>query len=87
MNTISLSPELQQFIQLELDAGGYASPDEVLLEAMKLLRKRSALDAEIQKGVDQLARGEYIEYDKQAWKKKFDDIRAQILAKGGALHE
>lgn len=87
MITISLSPELQQLIQLELDAGRYATRDEVLLEAVKLLRKRSALDAEIQKGVDQLARGEFVEYDKEAWKKKFEDIRAQILAKGGALHE
>lgn len=81
------SPELLQLIEQELDSGRYATPGEVLLDAMKLLHERHAYDAEIQKGMDQFARGEFVEYDREGLKAMFDDLRAQILARTGASHE
>jgi antitoxin ParD1/3/4 len=61
--TITLSPELESFIKTQLDSGAYSSASEVVSKALKLLeereRKVQLLRADIQKGLDQLDRGEY----------------------------
>lgn len=71
------SPELQQLVQEELDTGEYASQEELLLEAMRLLadrnRRRQKLRDELQVGRDQLERGEGIELDSDEALKTFLD--------------
>jgi len=81
------SSELVQLIEQELDTGRYASPGEVLLDAMKLLRERHGFDAEIQTGVDQLARGEFVEYDREGLKAMFAELRSRIHVRTGVSHE
>ena len=58
---ISLTPELEQFIQAKLDSGMYHSANEIIREGLRLLKERdmlqemklAALREEILKGVRQ----------------------------------
>ena len=40
---ISLTPELEQFVQLTVKNGRYSSPSEVILAALQLLKEREIL--------------------------------------------
>lgn len=48
----NISPENEQFIQHELASGTYGSRDELLDEAVCLLKRRRELQREIQAGID-----------------------------------
>jgi len=47
-----ISPESEQFIQYELESGTYRSRDQLLDEAVRLLKRRRELQREIQAGID-----------------------------------
>jgi antitoxin ParD1/3/4 len=87
--TTSFSPELQQLVREELATGGYASEDELLLQAVRLLadrnRQRQELRRELQIGRDQLDRGEGIELDSdEALGAFLDEIEAEVNAEAAA---
>ncbi len=66
---IPLTPELEQFIENQVTSGKYASTEEVIIAAIKLLEKRERiykgryeeLKQEIMVGVEQLERGERLD--------------------------
>ncbi len=68
---ISLPPDQEARIKRRIAAGAYDSPSELVSEALRLFEayeevheaKLSALRADIDKGADQLDRGEGREYD------------------------
>ena len=59
---ISLKPEHAHFIQAQIETGQYASSDEVINEAFKLLAEREDrlrdLRQQIAVGTEQIARGQ-----------------------------
>jgi antitoxin ParD1/3/4 len=67
--SISLTIELEQFIQSQVASGKYASTEEVIIAGIKLLEEREniykgrfeELKREIMVGVEQLERGERLE--------------------------
>jgi antitoxin ParD1/3/4 len=67
--SISLTPELEQFIQSQIASGKYASTEEVIIAGIKLLEERERiykgrfeeLKREIAIGVEQLERGERLD--------------------------
>ncbi len=67
--TISLTPELEQFIQNQIASGKYSSTEEVIIAGIKLLEEREniykgrfeELKREIAIGVEQLERGERLD--------------------------
>ncbi len=65
--SITLPPQLEKLIQEKIKSGAYHSPDEVILESLRLLderdRKLAALRADIQVGIDQAERGEVVDGD------------------------
>lgn len=75
---ISLTPELEQFIQAKLTSGMYHSASEVIREGLRLLKERdqfqemklAALREEILKGVQQADQGLFSELD-------IEDIKAE----------
>ena len=75
---ISLTPELEQFVQAKLHSGMYHSASEVIREGLRLLKERdqfqqmrlAALREEILKGVEQADQGLFSS-------KSFDDIKAE----------
>lgn len=68
---VRLTPELERLIHDKVATGLYASQDEVIREALRLLRDRDELRLlavddlrrEVQKGLDQLDRGESVVLD------------------------
>ena len=75
-------PELQQIVSQELATGNYASEDELLLEAVRLLRQREqdlrTFKANLEGRLHQLDQGEVIELeDEAALREFFDDIQAR----------
>jgi len=63
---VSLTPELEQFIQSQVESGNYSSADEVIVAGIRLLEERERiykghfeeLRQEIMIGIEQLERGE-----------------------------
>ncbi len=76
-----LPPELHQFVQNEITSGRYGSEDDLLCDAVRLLRswKLHQLREKVQLGVDQISRGEetVIENDEQL-AAFFDDIESEV---------
>ena len=66
---ISLTPELEKFIQSKVESRMYQTASEVVREAIRLMAQQDqdrqakfeALKRDVQLGIDQFERGEYIE--------------------------
>jgi antitoxin ParD1/3/4 len=66
---LSLTPEVEQFIQIQLESGKYATAEEVVLAGIKLLEEREKiykerleeLKREIMIGIEASERGEVID--------------------------
>ena len=77
---ISLTPELEQFVQSKVDSGMYYSASEVIREGLRMLQEREMLKQiqieelrrEIQKGIEQADRGELVNGEEV-----FENIRAK----------
>ena len=91
---VSLTPELEKFIQSKVDSRMYQTASEVVREALRLMAhqeqdrqaKLEALRRDIQISRDQYDRGEYIEIrDEKDRQALFERItrngRAQLAAK------
>ncbi len=76
----TIPPDLEAFIQAEVASGKYASADDALSEAVRLLQERerqlASLRSEIEIGISAFERGDYItiltDSDRQAL---IDDIQ------------
>ncbi len=59
---IQIQPELEQFIQAQLASGRFASADDVINEAFKLLQEREQTLEELRQkiavGTEQIAKGQ-----------------------------
>jgi antitoxin ParD1/3/4 len=68
---VSLTPQLESFVQEKVSSGLYTSASEVIREALRMMEEQDQLKAmrlealykEVQKGIDQLDRGEGIPFD------------------------
>jgi len=68
---VSLTPELEQFVQTKVKSGRYLSASEVVREALRLLEERDRLQQikldrlrqDIRIGVEQIEQGDVIEGD------------------------
>jgi putative addiction module CopG family antidote len=71
--------EFQQFVQLAVASGEYASEGDVVAAGLRLLHERKVrlekLRAELQIGRDQLDRGEFTEHDEESLRELFDEIQ------------
>lgn len=61
--SIELSPENSLFLSELVTRGAFATESQAVDEAVALLRKREALRADVQLGIDQADRGELITAD------------------------
>jgi antitoxin ParD1/3/4 len=75
---VSLTPQLEAFVQQKVASGLYTSASEVIREALRILEEQDRVKAtklemlrkELQKGIDELDRGEGIPLDMEAIKKE-----------------
>jgi antitoxin ParD1/3/4 len=81
---VSLTPQLENYVKQKVAAGMYNSVSEVMREALRLLEERDALKdmklaalrSDLQKGIDELDRGEGTPLD-------IDEIKAKARAMSG----
>lgn len=91
MMEITLTPELENLINEELQTGNYFSPSDVLREGLLYLRasripkevRRENLRHEIQKGIDAMREGNYRSYDSadEMMEDVIKEARAEFEAK------
>jgi antitoxin ParD1/3/4 len=80
---VSLTPELEQLVAERIESGMYASPSEVMGEALRLLKERDEtrrarleeLRREIAIGLEQADRGETRPFDPEDLKRR---VRARL---------
>ena len=73
--SLQISQENERSIHDAMSAGDYHNPDEVLTDALRLLRRKQQLIRDVKEGVDQLNRGEYTEYDEESLDRFLQDIQ------------
>jgi antitoxin ParD1/3/4 len=66
--SLSLSPDLEQWVQDRVATGPYSSAAEVIREALRLLQTREQFRSDVLAGVAQLDRGEVAKLDMEAIK-------------------
>lgn len=79
---ITLTPELENLINEELQTGNYFSPSDVLRESLLYLKasriprevRRENLRREVQKGIDAMRAGNYKTYDADNLDEFIEDI-------------
>jgi antitoxin ParD1/3/4 len=77
---VSLTPELEQLVNEKVKSGLYQTASEVVREALRLLKERddhASLRADIQAGLDQLARGQGRDYDEESGRPLADRVKAR----------
>jgi putative addiction module CopG family antidote len=85
MLTLDLPPDVQQFLRDEVSSGSYGSNEELVAEAVRLLRdghrQFQAFREQLQARVARLQRGEGIELeDDEALERFFDQIESEVAA-------
>jgi Arc/MetJ-type ribon-helix-helix transcriptional regulator len=84
--TISCSEEVQLLIDQAMGAGEYASANDVMLDAMRMLVARNEVIAKVLEGKAALDRGEANTYTLDELHQKFEAIREQIAARAEKHH-
>ena len=78
---VSLTPELERLVNEKVESGLYQTASEVVREALRLLKERDQarehLRADVQAGIDQLARGEGRAYDKTPSRQLAERIKSR----------
>lgn len=65
---VSLTPQLEAMIRAKVKSGLYNNASEVVREALRIMEKEERLQRlrkEVQIGIDQFERGEWVEYTPQ----------------------
>lgn len=78
--SIDLSPEHQDFVRKEVESGHFANEQELIGEAIELLRTRQGVLNNLQIGIEQLNRGEGTEYGRDDRQRFVADIVGRTSA-------
>jgi putative addiction module CopG family antidote len=74
-----LPPELGLFVEQQLASGKYHSEQELVVDAVRVLREVEARQQqfceEVQLGIGQLDRGEATEYSMEQLRERFDQLK------------
>jgi len=81
---VSIGPDFEDYVRSKVESGEYATASEVVRDGLRLLREKEllcearlkSLRGEIQKGIDQLDRGE-----SRDGELVMDDLRAKLLSR------
>ena len=85
---VSLTPELEQYVNKRVQSGLYHSASEVIREGLRLLKEKDEvhqkkleqLRREVQIGVDQAGRGQVSTFNKETLKEIKSQGRARLAA-------
>ncbi|TNM59660.1 type II toxin-antitoxin system ParD family antitoxin [Aliirhizobium smilacinae] len=75
--TVTLEPEIEDFVRSEVERGSFGSPSDYVEDLIRERREhdiaRRQLDAELQKGIDDIEAGRYLPLDEA-----FTEVRARL---------
>ena len=77
---VSLTPELERFVQDHVKSGMYQTASEVVREGLRLLAEREGLAElrlKVQAGFDEIERGDYHEYTEAELPRLAEEIKAE----------
>ncbi len=81
MMTVEIPLEYQQLVTNAIACGEFKTEGEVIAEALRILEERRQtteyLRREMQVGLDELDRGEYVEFDEVSLKEFFEQVKAE----------
>jgi putative addiction module CopG family antidote len=84
----TLPPELGQFVQHQLAAGRYRSEQELVVDAVRVLRevevRHQQFCDDVRVGMDQLQRGEFVEYDDDGLRGLLEQLKRRVRDCGAA---
>ena len=79
----ALPPELGQFVEQQIATGIYHSEEELVVDAVRVLHRVAAQRHEfhdaVRQGMEQLANGEFTEYDDQGLAELFDGLKQRAM--------
>jgi antitoxin ParD1/3/4 len=79
--TVEIPLEYQQFVTNAIACGEFKTEGEVIAEALRILEERRQtteyLRREMQVGLDELDRGEFVEFDEASLKEFFEQVKAE----------
>lgn len=75
--SVQITPELEAIVSEIFSEGEFRDEEEVLREALNLLRKRQQLIRDVNAGVAQLDGDECREYDENSHDRFLDEIRSE----------
>jgi Arc/MetJ-type ribon-helix-helix transcriptional regulator len=82
MSIPTLPPDLGQFVQEQVAAGNYQTEQELVADAVRVLRELQARQTlfheDVRLGMEQLGRGEFIEYDDVGLRGLFDELKLRV---------
>jgi antitoxin ParD1/3/4 len=88
---VSLPESLRQYVEEKVREGGYGSASEFIRELIRIAKARETKEAElrelVQLGLEQLHRGESLEFGESDLSKFFEEVKARARARlsgGGA---
>lgn len=80
---ILINEQNEELIKQKVESGHYSSPDEVMDTALRLLdardKKLDALRKDVQLGLEQIERGEYVEYKDETLDQLFDELEVEAF--------
>ena len=83
MSVPALPPDLGQFVESQIATGKYRSEQELVVDAVRVLRQLEIRQQEfhdaVRQGMSQLAKGEYVEYDDEGLAELFDGLKRRVL--------
>jgi putative addiction module CopG family antidote len=75
----SLPPDLGQFVEQQVAAGRYQSEQDLVTDAVRVLReletRQERLREDVRQGMEQLEQGEFCEYDLDELRQLFDGLK------------
>ena len=84
---VSIPTEFEPFVEGVVQQGTYHNPTEVVGEALRLLARREQLVRDVRAGVEQLDRGEYLEYGGDSEQQFLADIAVEEDARFPGAHD
>jgi len=91
MTSQSLPPELGQFIAEQLAAGRYQSEEELVVDAVRVLRDLEAQQQQfredVEGGLEELERGKFHQYDEQGLRDRFEQLKDRVNKRVDASRE
>jgi Arc/MetJ-type ribon-helix-helix transcriptional regulator len=77
--SVDIPPQYLPFVQQAVASGRFESEGALVGEALKLLLRRERELKLVEEGLDELERGEYLEFDDEGLKQFLQDAQRQAL--------